>query len=131
LRKIHLRWVPHALSPNQKSERVSDSRLLLAALAHNGATLFQAVITGDESRFFLSYPRDSMWASSRDDIPDRMKQPIATEKCLISVLWSVRGIHSLIDVPKGTTYNTDVFCNEVMPSLKRDIASRGRREMSR
>jgi hypothetical protein len=34
-------------------------------------------------------------------------------------------------VPKGTTHNTDFFCNEVLPSLKRDIASRGRRETLR
>jgi hypothetical protein len=34
-------------------------------------------------------------------------------------------------MPKGTKYNTDFFYNEVMPSLKRDIASRGRRETLR
>jgi transposase len=131
LKKFHLRWVPHALSSNQKSERVSCPRLLLAAVEQNEATRFQDVITGDESWFFLYYPRDSMWAPSRDDLPDRIKQKIDTEKCLISVLWSVRGIHSLVDVPKGTTYNTDFFCNVIMPSLKRDIASQGRRKTFR
>jgi histone-lysine N-methyltransferase SETMAR len=34
-------------------------------------------------------------------------------------------------MPKGTKYNTDFFYNEVMPSLKCDIASRGRRETLR
>jgi transposase len=73
LKKFHLRWVPHALSSNQKNERVSDSRLLLVALEQNKATLFQGVITGDESWFFLYYPRDSMWDSSQDDLPDKIK----------------------------------------------------------
>jgi hypothetical protein len=86
LKKFHLRWVPHALSSNQKSERVSDSRLLLAALDQNEATLFQGVITGDESWFFLYYPRDSIWVPSRDDLSDRIKQKFDTEKSLISVL---------------------------------------------
>jgi hypothetical protein len=79
LTKFHLRWVPPALSPNQQSERVSDSRLLLVALEQNKATLFQGVITGDESWFFLDYPRDSMWAPSRGDLPDRIKQKIDPE----------------------------------------------------
>jgi hypothetical protein len=47
--KFHLRGVAHALSPHQQRERVSDSRLLLAAREQNEATLFQGVITGDKS----------------------------------------------------------------------------------
>jgi hypothetical protein len=53
---------------------------------------------------------------------------IYIEKCLISVFWSVNGIHSLLDVPKGSTYNTAFFCDQVVPSLVQGITSHGRRK---
>jgi histone-lysine N-methyltransferase SETMAR len=52
--KFHLRWVPHALSSNQKSERVTYSSLLLEVLEEAQRTGVERVITGDESWFFLS-----------------------------------------------------------------------------
>jgi hypothetical protein len=53
---------------------------------------------------------------------------IYIEKCLISVFCSADGIHSLLDVPKGSTYNTAFFCDQVIPSLVQGITSRGRRK---
>jgi hypothetical protein len=40
LKKIHLRWMSHALSINRKSERVSYSKLLLTALTEEKASGF-------------------------------------------------------------------------------------------
>jgi histone-lysine N-methyltransferase SETMAR len=128
LKKFHLRWVPHSISSNQKSERVSYSNLLLAALEESRQTGFERLITGDESWFYISYPHESVWAASREDVPERLRQKIDTEKCLISILWSVNGIHSLLDIPKGMTYNTAFLCDTVIPSLIADITSRGRRK---
>jgi hypothetical protein len=48
LKKFRLRRVPHALSINQKSERVSYSKFLLRALMEQKASGFQRIITGDE-----------------------------------------------------------------------------------
>jgi hypothetical protein len=128
LPKFHLRWVPHELSSNQKSECVTYSSLLLEVLEEAHRTGFERIITGDELWFFLSYPHDSAWAPSRDELPERVSQKIDTEKCLISVFWSVNGIHTLFDVPKGSTYNTAFFSDQVVPSLVEGITSRGRRK---
>jgi hypothetical protein len=54
--KFHLRWVPYALSINQKSERVSYSKLLLMVLMEQKASGFQRIITVDESRFSFIIP---------------------------------------------------------------------------
>jgi hypothetical protein len=87
------------------------------------ASDFQRIITEDESWFFLYYLRGSIWAVSRDELPQRIKQKTDTEKCLVSVLWSVNGIYSLLDVPKGTTYNTEFFTNAVMSDLIENVRS--------
>jgi transposase len=128
LKKFHLRWVPHSLSPPQKAERVSTSALLLPALEEAQLTDFDRLITGNESGFYLSYPHQSALAVSRDQLPENVSQKIDTEKCLTSVVWSINGIHSLVDVPKGTTYDTAFLCDIVVPSVVADITSRGRRK---
>jgi hypothetical protein len=62
---------------------------------------FQQFITGDESWFFLYYPRDSVWAAPHDEFPQCVKQKTDTEKCLVSILCSVNEIPSLLVCPKG------------------------------
>jgi hypothetical protein len=55
-----------------------------------------------------------------------MKQKIDTEKCLISVIWSVNGIHSLLDISKETTYNTTFFCDAVFLDLLENMCAGSR-----
>jgi hypothetical protein len=128
LKKFRLRWVPHALSINKKSERVSDSKVLLKALMEQKASGLQRIITGNESHFFLAYPPDSVWAASHDELPQHIKQKIDMGKCLVLILWSVNGIHSLLNVPKGTTYNTAFFFNAVLPGWIETVRSQTRRK---
>jgi hypothetical protein len=60
LKTFHLRWVPHALSISQQSERVSYSKFLLTELVEQKASRLQEIITGDEPWFFFYYSRDSI-----------------------------------------------------------------------
>jgi hypothetical protein len=127
LKKFNLRWVPHSLDDSQKAERVSLSADLLKILLEDQETFFANVLTGDESWFYFEYPHESIWAPSRDDVPEKIEQKIDTEKCLISIIWSVNGIHSLLDVPKGTTYNSTFFCDIVVPDLLANVCAQRRR----
>jgi hypothetical protein len=81
-------------------------------------------MTGDESWFFLYYPDDSAWIGSRDELPVQIKPEIEAEKCLIFVIWPVHGIHGLVEVPKGESYNSAYCYDVVVPSLVDDIGSR-------
>jgi hypothetical protein len=72
VKKSHLRWVLHDLDTNQKAERVNLSHGILSVLQSIRSTGFQSVITGDESWSFLYYPRDSIWASARGEMPERV-----------------------------------------------------------
>jgi histone-lysine N-methyltransferase SETMAR len=60
-------------------------------------------------------------------LPVRVKPTIDGEKCLISVLWSVNGIQSLRDIPKGETFNSAFFCDVALPSLIGNSCSLSRR----
>jgi hypothetical protein len=54
---------------------------------------------------------------------------IDMEKCLLSIVWSVNGIYSLLDVPKGTVYNTVFYIDAIMPILIENARSRTRMKM--
>jgi hypothetical protein len=60
-----------------------------------------------------------LWSggSSPDELPQPIKQKIDAEKCLVSILWLVHGIFSLLDVPQGTAHNTTFFTDAVIPNL--------------
>jgi hypothetical protein len=114
MKKLYLYWVPHAMDTNQKVERATLSHGILLVLPGARSTGFQSIITGDKSWFFLYYLRDSIGASSRDELPERVSQTIDTEKYPVSLLWSVNGGHSLVDVLKGSAYNAPFFCDNLL-----------------
>jgi hypothetical protein len=41
---------------------------------------------------------------------------------------SVNGIHNLLDVLKGTTYNSTFFCNVVVPDLLENLCAHSRKQ---
>jgi hypothetical protein len=51
-----------------------------------------------------------------------------TEKRLISFLWSDNGIHSLVDVPKGSAYNSAFFYDPVVLCLLDGITFHSRKK---
>jgi hypothetical protein len=47
---------------------------------------------------------------------------------LISIIWSINGIHNIVDLPNGTTYHRALFTDVVIPSLIESVRSQTRRE---
>jgi hypothetical protein len=124
LKNLHIRWMSHAPSINQRNERVSYSKLFLTALTEQRVNGFQQIITGDGSWFFFYCSRDSAWARSCDQLAQPIKQKIYTEKCFVSILRSASGIHTLLDMSNGTAYNTTLFTDAIRPNLIENIQSR-------
>jgi hypothetical protein len=63
MRKFVRRWILHDLSEANRRERVLKSNLLLEELRADEWNEFANTMTGDESRFCLSYESDSMFAT--------------------------------------------------------------------
>jgi hypothetical protein len=49
------------------------SKLFLTALMEQKASGFQWIITRNGSWFLFDYPRDSVWAASRDELSQSIK----------------------------------------------------------
>jgi hypothetical protein len=91
---------------------------------------FYEVLSRGKPWFFLEYPHDGVWAASRDEIPEIPMAKIETEKCMISIIWSISGIHSLFALTKGMKYkyNFQSFCQHVFLDIQQNICSLSRRK---
>jgi hypothetical protein len=55
---------------------------------------------------------------------------IDSEKCMISIIWSISGIHSLLALTNGMEYkyNSQSFCQHVILDIQQSICSSIRRK---
>jgi hypothetical protein len=53
---------------------------------------------------------------------------IDTQKCLISIIWSVNEIHSLLNGPKDIAYNSAFFCDFVVLDFVKSICAHSQRK---
>jgi hypothetical protein len=85
MRKFVRRWMPHDLNEANQRERVLKANLPLEELRADEGNEFVNTMTGDESRFFLSYESDSMFARTRDEMIPRASQKIGSEKVMVTI----------------------------------------------
>jgi hypothetical protein len=81
--------------------KTSYSKLFLTPLIEQKTSGFQRITTEYESWLFPSYSCDSVWAASRDQLPQRIKQKIDAEKCLMSILGWLTESTVFLSCPKG------------------------------
>jgi hypothetical protein len=48
---------------------------------------------------------------------------IDTEKCMISIIWSFSGIHSLLALTKDMKYNSQYLSQHIIPDIRQTIRS--------
>jgi hypothetical protein len=84
---------------------------------------------GEESCFFLDYPHDDVWAASRDGVPETPMTKIDAGTCMVSIIWSISRIQSLLALTKGMKYkcNSQHFCQHVIPDIQLNICSSSRK----
>jgi hypothetical protein len=97
------------MTGNRVQCRVGFSEELLEVVHHAKETNFEHLLTGDESRFYYEYLHDLAWAPSRATLPTRTSKKIQTRKYVISIIWLMSGIHSLLALPAGVPYDAEFF----------------------
>jgi hypothetical protein len=55
--------------------------------------------------------------ASRDKVPETPTTKINTEKCMISIIWFISGLHSHLALTKRAKYNSQYFREHVIPDI--------------
>jgi histone-lysine N-methyltransferase SETMAR len=113
----HLRWVPHALSDAQKSERVNLSRRLLRMLEVQRDRAWHDIVTLHESWFYLSTGYKFLWLPRDEKVPERGRHAIQLKKFILTVIWNPRGFHLIKILEKYRKFNAGYYSPEILKPL--------------
>jgi hypothetical protein len=89
----YLRWVPHTLTPTQKTEPATLSIELwpqLRSTEHHG---WQFIISCDESWFCLSPDHGQIWLGVEEQSPERPRHTIQGPTMMVTIAWNPMGFH--------------------------------------
>lgn len=117
LRKVCAKFVPHALTDENKQKRVELSKELLEYLESG----FNNIITGDETWFHFytmkSKTANKVWVKPGDSRPQIPRTVQNSKKRMFCVFFSVDGIVTTIVVDKGKTVTGDFYKSDVLPKV--------------
>jgi hypothetical protein len=89
----HFRWVPHTLTPTQKTEHATLSIELLRQLQSIERHGWQFIITLDESMFYLSTDHEQVWLRVEERARERPRHTIQHSKMMATIAWNPLGLH--------------------------------------
>jgi hypothetical protein len=88
----HLHWVPHEFSDSQKASQVELSielRDVLLSIRHQGQNEDTSErLTSHQSCFYLSADHEMIWLRDGDEVPDRGKYVIQSQKLMLAFVWN-------------------------------------------
>lgn len=123
-RKLCARFVPHALTTEQRQRRVSHAKDLLQMVT-NTPNFFKNIITGDESWCFAYDPetkrQSAQWVGENSPRPKKLRFQKSKIKTMLIVFFDSQGIIHKEFLPPGSTVNAEFYKN-VLDRLCKRIA---------
>jgi hypothetical protein len=107
------------------------SRELLSILKAHEKKKSQRFVTGDESWFALEFHHSAKWSVSRDDVPQRLKQQIGTQKFMLTVIWGIDGFHFVDVMTEQRSHSTQYLLSHILEPPLLAVFPDGRKSHSR
>ncbi|OHS93101.1 histone-lysine N-methyltransferase SETMAR-like protein [Tritrichomonas foetus] len=114
---VHLRWVPHILTENQKANRVLLAKKLLKILNAEQKTNFTFLITGDESWFYSKTDFNTQWIPENSVIPTIQNPGFQITKFMVTVFWNPHGIIHIDVLPPNEKFNAAYYITAIMSKI--------------
>jgi histone-lysine N-methyltransferase SETMAR len=108
------RLVPHTLSKAASMERLERSQVILITLHPAKYTAWRFFSTRNESWFFYYIPHREHSKASDVESPEVARQLIVTPKLMITIFWSVSGIHMIDYLPPCTSFDSTCFVDHIL-----------------
>ncbi|KAK2942564.1 hypothetical protein BLNAU_22517 [Blattamonas nauphoetae] len=121
LTKIHKKWIPHELSQQNKSDRVRLAGEMLKILKSRARYNYAGIITGDETWVSYQNEYDWTWGEKGSNRQEKARLTIASKKVMITVFFSVDGIHVVDALPNWQTINATYFVAKILIPMENTV----------
>ncbi|XP_015794241.1 histone-lysine N-methyltransferase SETMAR-like [Tetranychus urticae] len=129
LQKMNARWVPKTLSLTEKRRRVAIARSTLAEFGDEWENFLSRIVTGDETWVSYETPESRLdcaeWLPRGSKPPEIPKIRNERRKIMATIFWDCEGILLIKVMPKGTTINSDSYC-QILDELRENIKEKRR-----
>jgi histone-lysine N-methyltransferase SETMAR len=127
LHKVCAKWVPHALSEDNKKKRVELSKELLGILDRG----YRNIITGDETWIYFftisSKEANKVWVEMGENRPQIVRTAQHSKKRMFCIFFTVDGVIARIVMKKGQTVNGRLYANSILPEVFSNFMEKGGR----
>ncbi|KAM8707598.1 hypothetical protein ACLKA7_014689 [Drosophila subpalustris] len=127
MKKVFSKWVPRLLTPEQKQQRIDESKSCLDMFTRNKSEFLRRYITMDETWIHHFTPESNRqsaeWHAAGESRPKRPKTQQLAGKVVASIFWDAHGIIFIDYLQKGQTINSDYYM-ALLERLKDEIAKK-------
>ncbi|KAM8702599.1 hypothetical protein ACLKA7_001935 [Drosophila subpalustris] len=127
MKKVFSKWVPRLLTPEQKQQRIDESKSCLDMFTRNKSEFLHRYITMDETWIHHFTPESNRqsaeWHAAGESRPKRPKTQQLAGKVMSSVFWDAHGIIFIDYLQKEQTINSDYYM-ALLERLKDEIAKK-------
>jgi hypothetical protein len=89
------------------------------------ANKFRNIVTSDESLFAFELQQFTKWSTSREDVPQRVRQQIGTRKVMLTVIWGVHGFQVADLMTSQYSFDSQYFMDNIMvPLVEKSLFNR-------
>jgi len=124
MRKLSSRWVPRLLTEEHKANRMGAALDFLTRFNEEGVSLLDRVVTGDETWVHHTTPESKeaskQWCEPDEPRPKKAKVANSAGKIMATVFWDSKGILLTRYMPKGTTINSETYC-QILKDLRASL----------
>ena len=119
LRKLECRWIPHTLTSEQMSGRVSWCVEMLDRFDEGRSRRLYDIVTGDETWLYqfdpLSKQQSAEWVFPDDDAPTQVRRARSVGKRMIACFFSLTGHVSTVILKEHETVTADWYVTVCLP----------------
>lgn len=127
LSKLSARWVPRALRPEHKIQRIECAINLLNSLQVDSENFFRSIVTGDETWIYEYDPESKIqskeWLPRGSRGPIKFKAERSATKVMATIFWDAEGV-ILVDFLENQRTITADYYNSVLQKLKAEIVKK-------
>ncbi|KAM8702311.1 hypothetical protein ACLKA7_004975 [Drosophila subpalustris] len=121
MKKVFSKWVPRLLTPEQKQQRIDESKSCLDMFTRNKSEFLRRYITMDETWIHHFTPESNRQSADWHAAGEKTQQ--LAGKVMASVFWDAHGIIFIDYLQKGQTINSDYYM-ALLERLKDEIAKK-------